>query len=74
MFQAKQLYQKDGKIGEAMKLSIKVLMTVVINELFKLIGESDTYYKNYLFKQLNGKSMKPIYNMIGNYDYEEFVR
>ncbi|MBR7042097.1 MAG: hypothetical protein IKI04_01205 [Bacilli bacterium] len=74
MLYAKYLYQKNGKIGEAMKLSIKVLMTVVINDLFKLIGESNKEYKNYLFKQLNGKSMKPIYNIIGEYDYSKFNR
>ena len=74
MLYARYLYNKDGKIGEAMKLSLKVLMTVVINDLFKLIGDNNKEYQNYLLKQLKGKSMTPIYNVIGEYDYNKFKK
>ena len=72
LLQAKHLYQTTGKIGEGMKVSIKVLMTVVINDLFDILDGTDKAYKAYLFKQLKSKAMKPIYDIIGEYNYEDY--
>ena len=60
------------EIGNYLKVSVKVLMTSVINDLFEIIGDSDKNYKAYFFKQLKGKEMLSIYNIIGDYQYEDF--
>ena len=74
MLYAKYQYNRDGKIGKGTKLSLKVLMTVTINDLFELLDGSDKDYKNYLFKQLKSKTMQPIYDIIGEYNYSDYYK
>ena len=73
MMYAKYLYHKDGKITRTLELSIKVLMTVIIDDLISLIG-SDEKNRKYLFNKLKSKTMKPIYDIIGEYNYEDYHR
>ena len=73
MMYAKYLYHKDGKITRTLELSIKVLMTVIIDDLISLIS-SDEKNRKYLFNKLKSKTMKPIYDIIGEYNYEDYHR
>ena len=72
----KMLYIKlndlDERIIYALGTDIKALMTDTINELLKVTSDSGKDCKKYLLKELKSKDMKPIYDIIGEYNYEDY--
>lgn len=62
----------NGQIKEMLDTDIKVLMTITINELLKVTSDSGKNCKNYLLKQLKTKTMKSLYDIIGEYNYENY--
>ena len=72
MIYVRSIYQHGDEVNEMLKRSIKVLMTDAIDELLTLIGNTDEKNVTYLFNQLNSKTMKPIYDIIGEYNYNNY--
>ena len=69
MFYLKKIYKKNNNINELIKINIKIQMTDVINELLNIVDDSN---KQYCLNLLKSKTMKPIYDIIGEYNYEDY--
>lgn len=72
MIYYQRLLKNGIRIPESTKLYMKLTMTIIIDDVFELLEGSNKDYKSYLFKLLKSKTMKPVYDMLGEYDYDKY--
>ena len=71
MLTARQEMQIYNRLSLGLANAIKILMDSVIKELLDIVKICKKDYRGYLQKQLKSKTMKPIYDIIGEYEYKD---